>query len=65
MISVMTKLHTMVRKQVQKRRTIKRRYTARARQRRHDQQGGFLAALIPLLALAGFGVKKAIDAARK
>ena len=66
-------------KRVQKRRTNRRRTPLRGRTRRRgDQMGGFLPALIPLLALAGkavalgamsgaagFGVKKALAAASK
>ena len=66
-------------KRVQTRRTNRRRAPLRGRKRRRrDQMGGFLPALIPLLALAGkavalgamsgaagFGVKKALAAASK
>ena len=66
-------------KRVQTRRTNRRRTPLRGRKRRRrDQTGGFLPALIPLLALAGkavalgamsgaagFGVKKALAAASK
>ena len=69
----------MAGKLVQKRRRNRRRTPLRGRkQRRRDQMGGFLPALIPLLALAGkavalgamsgaagFGVKKALAAASK
>ena len=79
MVTDMTKLYTMVSKLVQKRRTNRRRTQPRVRRRRRrDQTGGFLPALIPLLALAGkavamgalsgaagFGVKKALAAASK
>ena len=79
MVTDMTKLYTMVSKLVQKRRTNRRRTPLRGRKRRRrDQTGGFLPALIPLLALAGkavalgalsgaagFGVKKALAAASK
>ena len=78
MVTVMTKLYTMVGKLVQKRRTNRRRTPRRVRRRRRVQTGGFLPALIPLLALAGkaaalgalggaagFGVKKALAAATK
>ena len=63
-------------KRMQTRRTNRRRAPLRGRKRRRrDQSGGFLPALIPLLALAGkavalgamsgaagFGVKKALGA---
>ena len=79
MVTVMTKLYTMVGKLVQKRRRNRRGTPLQVRKRRRrDQTGGFLPALIPLLALAGkavalgalsgaagFGVKKALAAANK
>ena len=78
MNSMLTKLNTMVRKLVQKRRTKRRRTTLQRRYPRRDQTGGFLPALIPLLALAGktvamgalggaagFGAKKALERATK
>ena len=78
MVSVLTELNTMVRKLVQKRRTNRRRTPPRGRRRGYDQTGGFLPALIPLLALAGkavamgalggaagFGAKKALERASK